>query len=360
VFTSPPFGSSGLSRANGSGALTQAKTRYPFSIWICPSPKKFAKSLILRSIKPEPKLITTPDRLFRRVLILALATVAIAAVLTLARVAFSADFNLPSAPSLSLTRGGATSIVTYHGQTNFQFILYASSNSTSWNGLLTNLCTSPQMTFSETNRPIRFYKATSLKTPLIYQCSFSGADSGSFMLFARTNDSLALVGYSTSGTHGEFADPLPVGTNNLYAGNFLASRTGTLILTSNSVSGTVTNGPAQSARINGILKPNVGPFQASAGLYSGTYSDACFGTLKAILAADGTFILFVSDNTGVTDGGLIGINSNGSFTVATLRGSHYTGTLNQSSRTITGQYAHGICDGFSPGSFSMSRTEKVF
>src|SRR5207253_10262667 len=128
----------------------------------------------------------------------------------------------------------------------------------------------------------------------------------------------------------------------------------------NSVSGTVTNSAAQSATINGILKPNVGPFQASAGLYSGTYSDACFGTLKAILAADGTFILFVSDTTGVTDGGIIPINSNGSFTVATLRGSHFNGTLNPASRSIVGMYAHGICDGISPGPFSMSRVEKVF
>src|SRR5439155_17078273 len=156
-----------------------------------------------------------------RLLILAVASLTAAAVLSLARVALSADFNLPSAPSLSLVRGSNTTTVTYRGQTNFQFILYASSNSTSWSGLVTNLCTSPQMTFSETNRPVRFYKAASLKTPLIYQCSFSGADSGSFMLFARTNDTLALVGYSTSGTHGEFADPLPIGTNNLYAGNLL-------------------------------------------------------------------------------------------------------------------------------------------
>jgi len=325
-----------------------------------PSPKKLAKSVILRFITFEPKLTTTPDRLFRRLLILAIARACAAAVLLVSGAAFSADFNLPSAPSLSLTRGSNTMTVTYRGQTNFQFILYASSNSTSWTGLVTNLCTSPQMTVSETNRPIRFYKATSLKTPLIYQCSFSGIDSGSFMLFARTNDTVALVGYSTSGTHGEFADPLPIGASNRYAGNLLASRTGLLILSSNNVSGSVSNGASRTGNIGGVLKPNVGPFQNSAGLYSGTYSDACFGTLKGVLAADGTFILFVSDTTGVTDGGIIRINSNGSFTVATLRGSHYTGTLNPATRTMTGNYVHGICDGFSPGSFSMSRTEKVF
>lgn len=292
---------------------------------------------------------------------LVVAAASAAAMLLLAMAAFAADFNLPSAPSVSLTRGSNTSTVTYRGQTNFQFILYASSNSTSWTGLVTNLCTSAQMTFSETNRPIRFYKASSLKTPLIYQCSFSGADSGSFMLFARTNDTAALVGYRSSGTSGEFSDPLPIGANNRYAGNLLVGRTGILILTSNNVSGSVSNGASRTGTIGGALKPNVGPFQASAGLYSGGYSDACVGTLKGILAADGTFILFVSDTLGGTDGGIAILSSTGSpTTVATLRGSHYNCKLNAATRTITGDYAHGICDGVSPGFFTMSRTEKVF
>src|SRR5690242_7421721 len=131
--------------------------------------KKLAKPLILRFINAEPKLTTTANRLFRRLLLPAVAR-ACATVLLLASVAFAADLNLPSPPSISLAHGSNTTTVTYRGQTNFQFILYASSNSTAWAGLLTNFCTNPQMTFSESNRPIRFYKASSLKTPLIYQC----------------------------------------------------------------------------------------------------------------------------------------------------------------------------------------------
>src|SRR5437899_6539827 len=139
----------------------------------------------------EPKLITTADRLFRRLRIPAVVRACAAAGLLLSTGAFSADFNLPSAPSLALTRGSNTTSVTYRGQTNFQFILYASSNSTSWTGLVTNLCTNSQMAFSETNRPIRFYKATSLKTPLIFTCTNDGPQNAAFAIFARTNDTLA-------------------------------------------------------------------------------------------------------------------------------------------------------------------------
>ena len=117
----------------------------------------------------------------------------LAAVLLLQTVASSADFNLPAAPSVSLAHGSNATVITYRGQTNYQFSLYASSNFLAWTGLTTNLCTSPQMTFSETNRQLRFYKGAALKTPQIYTCSISQGDTASFALFARTNDTIALV-----------------------------------------------------------------------------------------------------------------------------------------------------------------------
>jgi hypothetical protein len=269
----------------------------------------------------------------------------------------AADFNVPAAPSLSLTHGSNATIITYRGQTNYQFALYASSNSLAWTGLTTNLCTGPQMTFSDTNRPLRFYKAAALKTPQIYECSISGSDTASFALFARTNDTVALVG-SSSVSAGEFANSLPIGTNNQYCGPLLTGRTGCIALTSNTVSGAVTNNGLQSGKINsGALMGNTGPFQTSAGLYSGLIR-GCSGVVQAILSADGSLFLYADDGGG-PDGGNATITGN-SFTVATPRGAHYQGAINVAGKTIIGTVAHAPCGLVAGVSFSMTRSEKVF
>jgi hypothetical protein len=273
--------------------------------------------------------------------------------------AHPADFNLPLAPSLSLTPGSNFTSITYRGQTNFQFTLYGSSNATTWSALTTNLCVSPQMTFLETNRPARFYKATSLKTPLIYQCNFAGTDNGAFALFARTNDTVSLIGYNNS-LHGEFSDALPVGINNQFFGNLLAGRTGVLTFTPSRVSGSVTNGATRTATINGILKSDVGPYQNVAGHYTGNLVAAsCAASLHVIVIADGTIFLFVAFGA-TTDGGVAAITSN-SFSVATPRGAHYNGTISVSGTpSISGNFIHGCDDNTGFGNFTMTRSEKVF
>ena len=289
------------------------------------------------------------------------------AVLLFCSAAFSADFNLPSAPLLSLTRGSNNTTVTYRGQTNFQFILYASSNSTSWIGLVTNLCTNAQMTVSETNRPTRFYKATSFKTPLIFTCTNEGPQNGAFAIFARTNDTFALVGYTASSAvvtgRGEFSNSLSIGNDNTFTGTVLAGRAGILQFTSNRISGTVTNGgTSANGRVSGNLTPDVGQLQAASGFYSGSFSGSCIGTLKAIVTADGTIFLFINDNIAGPDGGSAPILSNFSFTVVGVRGvgPHFTGTVNPVTKSISGQYIHGQCDGIGVGTFTMTRQEKVF
>src|SRR5207244_3608170 len=80
--------------------------------------KKLAKSIILRFINPEPRLTITPDGLLGPLLMHtgSVARACLAAVLLIGSVAFPADFNLPSAPSLSLARGSNSSTVTYRGQ----------------------------------------------------------------------------------------------------------------------------------------------------------------------------------------------------------------------------------------------------
>jgi len=215
------------------------------------------------------------------------------------------------------------------------------------------------MSFTDSLGSGRLYKAISQKTPLIFQCSFSGGDSGAFALFVRTNDTVALVGYSNAG-HGEFSNALPIGINNQYAGNLLAGRTGALTFTATRVSGFLTNGAARTATVTGVLKSDVGPLQSTAGLYTGSLAGAsCAGTLTVILIADGTVLLYVS-YAGSTDGGLAAVTGN-SFTVATPRGAHFTGTI-ISARipSITGSFVHGCADGTGFGNFTVSRAEKVF
>ena len=185
----------------------------------------------------------------------------------------------------------------------------------------------------------------------------SGSDTASFALFARTNDTVALVG-SSSISAGEFANSLPVGTDNQYCGPLLTGRTGCIALTSNTVSGAVTNNGLQSGKINsGALMGNNGPFQTSAGLYSGT-TRGCIGIVQAILSADGSFFLYADDGSG-PDGGSAMIVGN-SFTVATPRGAHYAGTLNAAGKTIFGTVAHPPCGLAANQTFTMSRSEKVF
>src|SRR5258706_8203816 len=104
-----------------------------------------------------------------------LASVAIVTIsLLMAPGVRAANFNVPSSPMLSLIHGSNSTTLTYLGQVNFQYVVYASTDLKTWSGLITNLCTASVMNFTETNRPNRCYKAVSLKTPLFYRCTFSG------------------------------------------------------------------------------------------------------------------------------------------------------------------------------------------
>lgn len=289
-----------------------------------------------------------------------LAALVVLGVACVGAAVFAADFNTPSTPSVSVVRGSNSTTVTYRGQINYQYAIYGSTNMTNWTGLTTNLCTAAAMTFTETNRPARFYKATCIKTPLFYTNSFSGAEIGAFMVFVRTNDTMALVGYDGV-LEGAFSNSLGVGTNNQCCGTIFANRTGCLNFTSNSVSGNLTNGTARVGTVVGGLKSNAGIYQAAAGVYSGTIDAAsdCPGTMNAILAADGTFYFYVQYPSGFSDGGWTTITSGG-FTVLTPHGAHYYGAISISQRVITGTFQHG-CDSVQGlGNYSMTRTEKLF
>ena len=176
------------------------------------------------------------------------------------------------------------------------------------------------------------------------------------MIFVRTNDTCPLIGTSTL-SPGEYASSLPITSDNRYYGPLLTGRTGLLAFTDRAISGSLSNLTSRTGGIVGALKSNAGPFQTSAGLYSGTISLGCAGTVLAIVSADGTIYLYATDPRGA-DGGNAVITGT-SFTVATSRGTHYAGTLNVPLHRISGSITHS-CDGSGFGSFTMNRTEKVF
>jgi hypothetical protein len=277
-----------------------------------------------------------------------------------AMTARASDFNTPFPATLSLSRTNNNSTIVYRGQTNFQYVLYASSNSMVWTPFLTNLCTSTAMSLTETNRPIRLYKAVSLKTPLFYQCTFSGNENGQFMLFVRANDTAALMGFNSALQQGAFANSLAIGTNNQFCGTVLPDRTGCLLFTSNSISGSLSNGATRTATVTGTLKANNGPFQSSAGIYSGTLTSGCGGTVKAMLTPDGTLFIYAIYDTGTTDGGVGSVLAGNTFSsIPTARGAHYTGALSPSQLLMQGTIDHA-CDEQTIGSFRITRAEKLF
>jgi hypothetical protein len=306
--------------------------------------------------------------LYRRPLPCRTGLALISALFLLAFAALSADFNSPSAPLLSLTRGSNNTTVTYRGQTNCAYALYGSSNAVNWSGLITNLCTNAVMTFTETNRPTRFYKGTSFETPLIYSCTNSGPDYGAFGLFVRTNDTFALIGYTAQAPNttgrGEFSNSLGIGTDNSFAGTLLAGRSATVRFAFTNVSGTLTNvSPKPNGAISGYLNTSGGPLQNAAGFYSGSFNGSCSGTLKAIVTADRTIFMYIDDTIGGNDGGVSPILTDNSFQIIGVKGSgpHYTGTVNPITRIISGSYIHGKCDGgVGFGAFTLTRQEKVF
>src|SRR5258705_4969753 len=117
----------------------------------------------------------------------------------------AATFNIPTPATLSLkaTQGGMR--VTYRGATNFQYLLQTSSNLQSWSLLSSNVATSTNMTFldSQTNRPARFYKATSLPTPFVYKGTNFGSENGASILLVRAKYETVVMGVTLTMGHND-------------------------------------------------------------------------------------------------------------------------------------------------------------
>jgi hypothetical protein len=257
----------------------------------------------------------------------------------------AAAFNIPTPATLSLkaTQGGMR--VTYRGATNFQYLVQTSSNLQNWSLLSSNVATNPAVSFldSQTNRQARFYKAASLRTPLLYRGTNFGGELGGFVLLARTNNSTVFMGVnltqsSAHNKRGEYTTALTVDSNNVICGTYILGAPGCLQITpSNTLSGKFTNGLQLTGTTSGTLRPNTGPYNGYAGIYSGTVQGHD-GPAVLLLCPDGLLAFLRTD--GNKDDGTVSVMGNNDTVDAYLNGAsavyfHVTGSFQRLNRTFS-------------------------
>ena len=255
----------------------------------------------------------------------------------------AATFNIPTPATLSLkaTQGGMR--VTYRGATNFPYLLQTSSNLQSWSLLSSNIATSTNVTFldSQTNRPAHFYKATTWPAPFFYRGTNFGAENGAFVLMVRTNGATVFMGVNVTTTHkrGEYTTALVVNTNGATCGTFILGTQGCLQLTSSTITGRLTNtvNLLQTSTVTGTQRANAGNYSGYAGIYSGTVSGHD-GPALLLLCPDGSLAFYRSDGN-KDDGAVSAMNPQGDLVDAYLNGAsavyfHVTGTFQRATRSF--------------------------
>lgn len=257
----------------------------------------------------------------------------------------AAAFNIPTPSTLSLraTQGGMR--VTYRGATNFPYVVHTSSNLQSWSVFTNNVALTTNLTFLDpvTNRPARFYKASSLPTPFFYRGTNFGTENGAFLLLVRTNNSTVFMGVNVTTGHkrGEYTPALTVNSNGVTCGTYIVGTTGCLTLTpSNTVSGRFTNSVnlLQTGTVTGTQRANVGAYSGYAGIYAGTVSTPHDGPAFLLLAPDGSIAFFRIDGNN-EDGAVSTMNPQGDLVDAYLNGAsavyfHITGSFQRGTRTF--------------------------
>ncbi|MDB6033184.1 MAG: hypothetical protein JWM16_3522 [Verrucomicrobiales bacterium] len=286
-------------------------------------------------------------------------------------VVLGASFNEPGVSGqLSLIRSNNGVVrITYQGQTNFQYIIQASSNLVNWSAISTNVVSSGPISFLDnpaTNLPRRFYSATTLKTPMFYYGTTTGNEAGKFLLMIRTNNVGTLFALNTARNRGERMLTMPFDSDGRFCGPLFASASGCLQVSATNVTGTYTNTSNQTGSISGTNRYNFGGFRNAAGLYTAAFSGAgvCPGTVQALVSADGAMFFYVASTSGAyTDAAVAqAMSGNGSFGDPNppANSIHITGSLSANSATISGSYIHACPDRAGAGALSMSRPEKVF
>jgi hypothetical protein len=280
--------------------------------------------------------------------------------------AAGASFNTPTEPRISLIRSNTGIVrVTYEGQTNFQYIIRASTNLPNWFNLTTNVASTSQTFFTDkaaTNSSKRFYSAVAFKSSMFYLGQAGGSDAVSYLLYVRTNNHGTLLGLNTARQIGEAQD-LYFDEGGVCCGELLSFASGCLTNFSYRSSGTYTNSTNSIGLFQAAAHLNSGLFRNAAGFYTGTCDGSCPGTAQALVAADGSIAFYVTDSTGAyTDAWLGMLNSSG----LTLSGNPVPGriyikaTLNSGAFTISGIYSNGCLDHAGSGNLQLSIVDHAY
>ena len=141
--------------------------------------------------------------------------------------------------------------VNYEGQTNFQYIIRASTNLPTWFNLATNMATNAATSFvtdnAATNSPQRFYSAAALKSPMFYYGTTAGSEAGTFILFVRTNNVGTLFALNNTRNIGERVQSMQFDANGNYSGPLYSHASCSLSLSNNILAGRYTTPPASPA-----------------------------------------------------------------------------------------------------------------
>jgi len=180
----------------------------------------------------------------------------------------------------------------------------------------------------------------------IYFGTFAGAKgAGKFAALVQVSQVAVLFGFDTTHKNAfTFADfsladdgtfSISDGGGSAVTGTFTPSTAKVV----SSVTGTV-NGRVTSSPLKGTHKTDAGKYSVNAGYYSGSYSGSASGTIQAIIASDGSLILYSvsNDPNDEGDGGTATLAATGNFSVSTVKGVKMNGTFDFVNNTITGTY----------------------
>ncbi|HEY0455194.1 MAG TPA: hypothetical protein VGE41_02400 [Verrucomicrobiae bacterium] len=278
-------------------------------------------------------------------------------------------FNVPAPPLLSIIRSNSGVVrLNYEVQTQFWYVVRASSNGLNWTSLFTNISPVASSNYVDTGAVTnsrRFYSAIALKTPRIFEGVVNGAgELGGFLLYIRTNNVATLLGYDSNRTIGLKQDGITIGSDGLWCGPLIGSLSICTNVSSNKFGGffSTSTGTPWNCACN--VEPSLGSFQRQAGWFSGNWgAGGCSGTIQAILCPNGTIYFFLADADGVhTDGYFGTVLGNAFGPIAFPSGMHITGTvnLNPTSPTISGTITHACPSRDQSGTLGLTRSEKFF
>jgi hypothetical protein len=189
--------------------------------------------------------------------------------------------------------------------------------------------------------------ATSQISDVVCSGTYSGfGETGHFHLVFLRNRTITFVGSATAApARTIFFSGVPVDNG----GNFTLTDSAGRLLLSGTVSDTGASGMLDGGRLIFIGPSAIATSsQYTPGLYSGNMMGRPTSALTAIVGADGSIALYVVDGT-FRDAGFSSLLANGSFTINTLAGSRFSGSVNPTTGFVSGTISGGSTGTFLGG-----------